>query len=344
MQYGVCRRVDEVHSVSERDAAALLEVVSELDGLDDPLAFPPKFLALLGGLMGVREVSYCVLDRRNARGVSASGWSDGEEFVEMGHGPSDDQYMRLRHSHPLCSYRERTGDWTTVHTVSDFATQSQFRRTAVWNDVYRREGVNYWLDMGLPVEHGTTRVFIFTHASRDFGPRERLLIALLAPHLERRAAAVRTAGQAVEALTAVEEASDEARDVVLATAHGTIEFASPRARALLSHYFGMTNGTLPARLLGGGTVVVRGGSGRLTVRVARVDGLLVLLLGEDDGRVEALTPRQRDVLAGVAAGLTDVQVGERLGVAPATVGKHLETIYERLGVHTRTAAAAVYRH
>jgi DNA-binding NarL/FixJ family response regulator len=69
----------------------------------------------------------------------------------------------------------------------------------------------------------------------------------------------------------------------------------------------------------------------------------VLLLGEDDDRVEALTPRQRDVLGGVAAGLTDIQIGERLGVAPATVGKHLEAIYERLDVHTRTAAAAVYR-
>jgi DNA-binding NarL/FixJ family response regulator len=332
-----------MQTVSERDAAALLEVVGELDRLDDQLAFPPRFLQLLAQLLHSRAAAYSVLDRRNGRGVLGVEWDDGDEFVDFGPSDGDEQYMRLRGSHPVCSYRERTGNWATPYTVSDFVPQREFRRTAIWNEVYRDAGINYWLDMGLSVERETSRVFIFANESRDFGARERLLLSLLAPHLERRAAAVRTATAAVEALAAVEEAAGEARDVVLASARGTIEFASARSRALLSAYFGTTNGTLPAALLGGGTVVARGESGRLTVRVARVDGLLVLLLGEDDDRVEALTPRQRDVLGGVAAGLTDIQIGERLGVAPATVGKHLEAIYERLDVHTRTAAAAVYR-
>jgi len=38
-----------------------------------------------------------------------------------------------------------------------------------------------------------------------------------------------------------------------------------------------------------------------------------------------------------------LQIGERLGIASATVNKHLESIYERLDVHTRTAAAAAVR-
>jgi DNA-binding NarL/FixJ family response regulator len=69
----------------------------------------------------------------------------------------------------------------------------------------------------------------------------------------------------------------------------------------------------------------------------------VLLLGEKDLRADRLTSRQREVPAGVAAGLTDVEIAEQLCVAPATVGKHLEAIFERLDVHTRTAAAAAYR-
>jgi DNA-binding CsgD family transcriptional regulator len=332
-----------MRSITERDVAALLEVVTELDRLDDQLAFPPRFLELLARLLHSRAAAYSVLERRNGRGVLGVGWDDGDESVDVGRSDGDEQYMRLRGSHPVCSHRERSGDWTTAYKVSDFANRREFRRTAIWNEVYREEGVNYWLDMGLPVERGMTRVFIFTHDSRDFGERERLLLSLLAPHLERRAAAVRIASDAVEALAGVEEASGDARDIVLASAGGTIEFASARARGLLSAYFGTTNGTLPEALLGRGTVVARGPSGRLTVRVARVDRLLVLLLGEDDDRVEALTPRQRDVLAGIAAGLTDIQIGERLGVAPATVGKHLEAIYDRLDVHTRTAAAAVHR-
>jgi DNA-binding CsgD family transcriptional regulator len=329
-----------VASLSERDAAALLEVVAELDRLDDPLPFPPRFLRLLAQLVGTGESNYCELDRRNERLVSDTWWCNGKESVD---GPSDEAgnpYWRLRDSHPVCSYRERTGDWTTAHTVSEFATQRAFRRTAMWDELYRLEGINYWLDIGLPPREGVTRVFIFTHGTRDFGDRERLLLQLLEPHLERRAAEVEARAGAVEALATVEDAGEGVHDVVLATTRATIEFASPRSRALLARYLHVSNGTLPAAILTG-TTVVRGEGGRLTIRTARVGTLVVLLLGEDDLRADRLTARQREVLAGVASGLTDVEIAERLGIAPATVGKHLESIYERLGVHTRTAAAAV---
>jgi len=332
-----------VPSISERDAAALLEVVGELARLDDPQPFPPRFLARLARLLRTGDASYSVLDRRNRRGILVAEWCDGVDQVRVGHDEHGERYMRLRHSHPLCSYRERTDDWTSVHTVSDFATLREFHRTEIWNEVLREAGINYWLDAGLPVRHGTTRVFIFTHEARDFDDRERLLLRLLEPHLERRAREVATTAAAVEALVAVEEAGEDARDVVLATARGTIEFASPRSRALLARYFGTTNGSLPEVLLGPGPVVARSQSRRLTVRTARVDGLIVALLGEDDDRVERLTPRQREILACVSEGLTDVQIGERLGIAAATVSKHLEAVYERLDVHTRTAAAALYR-
>jgi DNA-binding NarL/FixJ family response regulator len=82
---------------------------------------------------------------------------------------------------------------------------------------------------------------------------------------------------------------------------------------------------------------------RLVVRSARVGQLRVLLLAEEDVRVERLTPRQREILRNVADGLTDAQIGERLGIAAATVNKHLESIYARLDVHKRTAAAALLR-
>jgi DNA-binding NarL/FixJ family response regulator len=331
-----------VPSLSERDAAALLEVVSALDRLDDPLPFPPRFMRRLARLVGTSESNYCVLDRRNERRIHESWWCDGQESVD---GPSDEAgnpYWRLRHSHPLCAYRERTGDWTTPHTVSEFASQRAFRRTAVYDEVYRHDGINYWLDMGLPAREEVTRVFIFVHGTLDFTDRERLLLRLLEPHLERHAADVEARAAAVEALTTVEEAGDDVHNVVLATTRGTIEFASPRSRTLLARYLSVSNGTLPAAILKR-TTIVPGAGGRLTIRPARVGTLVVLLLGEEDIRADRLTSRQREVLAGVAAGLTDVGIADQLGVAPATVGKHLEAIFERLGVHTRTAAAAAYR-
>ena len=57
-------------------------------------------------------------------------------------------------------------------------------------------------------------------------------------------------------------------------------------------------------------------------------------------RANALTPREREVIAYIAEGRTNGEVGRLLGISPETVRKHLENAYEKLGVHTRTAAVA----
>ncbi|HEY6961300.1 MAG TPA: helix-turn-helix transcriptional regulator [Gaiellaceae bacterium] len=329
-----------MRSVSERDAAALLEVAVELASLDDARAFPAQFLARLGRLIGTDRSTFCELDRRNRRVVLEANWEDGVETLivdEVG----DEYAWELLKEHPVCSRRVASGDWTTPHAISDYMPLRELRRTALWNEMYRDENVNYWLDMGLPMHHGHSRVFIFLGDTHDFGSREKLILELLEPHLERRARDADLAAAAVEALADVNEGG-EAHDVVLATARGTIEFASPHARALLRTYFGVADGTLPVQLRRGTTVVTLPG-GRLTVRTARVGDLLVLLLGEEDARVDELTARQREILALVARGLTDAQIAERLEIAAATVNKHLEAVYKRLDVHTRTAAAA-YLH
>jgi len=54
----------------------------------------------------------------------------------------------------------------------------------------------------------------------------------------------------------------------------------------------------------------------------------------------ALTAREREVLEWVAAGKTNRDIAAILGARPRTIEKHLERIYEKLGVETRTAAAA----
>jgi DNA-binding CsgD family transcriptional regulator len=53
-----------------------------------------------------------------------------------------------------------------------------------------------------------------------------------------------------------------------------------------------------------------------------------------------LTTRQLDVLRCVHQGMSNSQIARRLAIAPGTVTKHLENIYARLGVTSRTAAAA----
>jgi two-component system nitrate/nitrite response regulator NarL len=53
-----------------------------------------------------------------------------------------------------------------------------------------------------------------------------------------------------------------------------------------------------------------------------------------------LTPREREVLVGLAAGKSAPAIAQELHVSPATVKTHLKTLYEKLGVSDRAAAVA----
>lgn len=53
----------------------------------------------------------------------------------------------------------------------------------------------------------------------------------------------------------------------------------------------------------------------------------------------ALTERESEVLAWVAAGKSDACIAELLGLSPRTVSKHLQNVYRKLGVANRTGAA-----
>jgi len=53
-----------------------------------------------------------------------------------------------------------------------------------------------------------------------------------------------------------------------------------------------------------------------------------------------LTPRERDVLRLVAQGLSDREIGEALHISPRTVGGHVTNLLGKLGLDSRTAAAA----
>lgn len=56
---------------------------------------------------------------------------------------------------------------------------------------------------------------------------------------------------------------------------------------------------------------------------------------------DSISTRERQVLAGIAFGMTDSQVGHVLGIAPATVKSHLRRIYTKLGVSRRAQAVDI---
>jgi DNA-binding CsgD family transcriptional regulator len=54
-----------------------------------------------------------------------------------------------------------------------------------------------------------------------------------------------------------------------------------------------------------------------------------------------LTPREQDVLALAAQGLTGPQIAVRLGLRFYTMASHMKQIHRKLGVHNRAAAVVV---
>lgn len=75
---------------------------------------------------------------------------------------------------------------------------------------------------------------------------------------------------------------------------------------------------------------------------------LILIISECGGHEHmdglaklALTPRETEVLSWLAKGKTNRDIGDILEMSPRTVSKHLEHVFQKLGVETRSAAAAM---
>lgn len=77
------------------------------------------------------------------------------------------------------------------------------------------------------------------------------------------------------------------------------------------------------------------GEAPLDPRAARV----VLGARRESAPTEPLTPREVEILSLVSGGLANKQIAHRLGISEKTVKAHLTTIFQRLGVSSRTEAA-----
>ncbi|MHC3000083.1 LuxR C-terminal-related transcriptional regulator [Microbacterium sp. HJ5] len=99
-------------------------------------------------------------------------------------------------------------------------------------------------------------------------------------------------------------------------------------------------------LLEAGAYEQSGDAAAATVAGSEARSILVRLgVEEEDSAPTApthgpLTPREREVLALVAEGSGNREVAQRLFISEKTVGRHLANVYLKIGVGTRTAAAA----
>jgi hypothetical protein len=86
------------------------------------------------------------------------------------------------HEHPLIAHHSRARD-PRVLKISDFLSRSRFHRLGLYQEFFRRIGTEFQMACVLPAEEPLLIGVAVSRSHCDFTEKERLLLALLRPHL-----------------------------------------------------------------------------------------------------------------------------------------------------------------
>jgi DNA-binding CsgD family transcriptional regulator len=312
------------------DLEAVLRFVNEANELaTDEQPFPSETLARFAEIVPCDLVEVFEVDRVRRRDLPL-------------HGRQDDRWWEIAYQHPICHYVEETGDFRALK-ISDFLTLPQLHRLELYDERMRPFGIEYQMMLTLPSPPWHERGFVFHRDHRDFSETDRERLDMLSPHLVRVLRRFEMRRRLDAAVTALDGGNVD-EGIVLLDASGHLDYATPLARRLLGKYFRTAGASLPRPIADwiaedrDSYVQVQGEHRIVIDRVGQ--RLLVREEPAKAAKLATLTPRERQVLEWVAEGKTNAQIAQILVAAPGTVRKHLEHIYAKLGVHTRTAAAA----
>ena len=350
--------------LGQRDLGAFLSFVREIYGQPDLESFATQVVSALPRVVRSEWTSYNEVDPQS-RTVAYTmdplpyDWPESEQVFE-----------RYVHEHPLVSHYQRTHDGQAVR-ISDFLTREQFHRLELYNEFFRKLGVEHQMAVTLPAPAPLVIGLAVNRGGRDFSERERLLLDLLRPHLIQAYQNAKSTTRLRQDLALMRQALEEAdRGAIYLTDKCRVRFCTERARRWLSEYFEPSlrldylpeslqrwvehqrsllskNGDVPPPRE---PLIVEGPRKLLAVRLVedplQYGHLLILeeqILQFSEELLEplGLTRREAQVLLWVARGKTDKEVASLLYVSPRTVKKHLEHVYEKLRVKSRTEAGAL---
>ncbi|MGD0604216.1 MAG: response regulator transcription factor [Streptosporangiaceae bacterium] len=170
---------------------------------------------------------------------------------------------------------------------------------------------------------------------------------------------IEVTGEAGDAATALALAADVAPDVILLDlklpgADGIAVLGELKARDSAARVLVLTSATEPAAA----SLAVRSGAAGVLYKDVDPDALVRAIRSVHDGHLllapeaagtlmhpaavaglDALTTREREVLAELAQGRSNREIARALGVSEKTVKTHVSSVLAKLGVADRTQAA-----
>jgi DNA-binding CsgD family transcriptional regulator len=245
-----------------------------------------------------------------------------------------------RESLAIC---ERLGDDIGIATASnDLGELARGRRALDEAEVHYTRALEKWRAMG--DKNGVGRgAHNLAHAARDLGDvaraaelmRESLAAATEIDDRNERGAAL--AGLAVVA-------AERSPSAGAATLHGAAEAELARAGVVLDPIddepFERAGEALTAALGEQRALEARARGRRLGPE--EIDRLVARVLAGDEAAALAdsvLSPREREVVRYLAAGMTNAEIAGRLVLSEHTVHRHVANILGKLGARSRAAAA-----
>lgn len=197
-------------SLGRTQAVALREFIEGLrvppppSSSAGPTPLAPDLLHTLGRLVPSDVVVYndmAPLDRSSWSGSDSLGSYDTlEDYADD---DADDEFFDLFWS-SVCSHPDRTGDFESVITASDFHTLNEWRSSPV-HTAFRSEGNPFDRELILPLSAPpghSRRVRFIRVRGRDFDDTDRALATLVRPHLLTRLHTLDMSSRQVTALTA----------------------------------------------------------------------------------------------------------------------------------------------